>query len=150
VFGRRLDAVEVVPGLWLGSAPTKKHVRTLTKAGIDAVVDLRAEVESETSAWPSEISVHFARLQDHGTPSLRELQEAASIVRNLMADGQTVLVHCHAGLERAPTVACAALVLQGWSLEDAYHRIIERRPSALPTDGQLATLRALHAHHAQA
>lgn len=140
----------MVPGLWLGSAPSTKHVHHLTKAGIDAVVDLRAEADSNKSPWSPEVTVYSARLVDHGTPTVDELKEAASIVRDLMAGGRTVLVHCHAGLERAPTVACAALVLQGWSLEEAYRRVIDRRPSALPTDGQLAALRALDGHNARA
>ena len=150
MFGRKVDAVEVVPGLWLGSAPSSKHVPHLANAGIDAVVDLRAEADATRSPWPPDVAVCSVRLVDHGTPTVDELHGAAAVVRDLMAGGLTVLVHCHAGVERAPTVACAALVLQGWSLEDAYRRVLERRPSALPTDGQLAVLRALSAQKARA
>lgn len=145
VFRRSIDAVEVIPGLWLGSAPSVRQARDLSKRGIEAVVDLRAERDAGAVVWPPQVDVRFAQLQDHGTPSAQELEDAAAIVSELMRQGRTVLVHCHAGLERAPTVACAALMLQGWSLEAAYQRVVESRPSVLPTEGQLAALTAMQA-----
>jgi hypothetical protein len=42
-------------------------------------------------------------------------------------------------------VVCAALVMLGWSLPDAYQRVLEVRPEAAPTDAQLAVLRAVSA-----
>ena len=143
VFRQRADADEIVPGLWVGSAPSSVQVAALVSAGIDAVVDLRAEDDAVRRAWPDYVAVQIAPLVDHGTPSVDALRAAANAVSELMGDGRTVLVHCHAGVERAPTVACAALILQGWSLEDAYRRVTERRSVAAPTDGQLASLRAL-------
>jgi protein-tyrosine phosphatase len=143
VFRQRADADEIVPGLWVGSAPSSVQVAALVSASIDAVVDLRAEDDAVRRAWPALVVVRVAPLIDHGRPSLDELRAAATAVTQLMGDGRTVLVHCHAGVERAPTVACAALVLQGWSLEDAYRRVTERRAAAAPTDGQLTTLRSL-------
>jgi protein-tyrosine phosphatase len=66
-------------------------------------------------------------------------------VSDLVKEGNDVLVHCQAGVERTPTVVCAALVMMGWSLTEAYQRVLEVRPEAAPTDGQLAVLRALSA-----
>lgn len=40
---RRVDAVEVAPGLWVGSAPRRHQVEQPASRDIDAVVDLRAE-----------------------------------------------------------------------------------------------------------
>ena len=143
MFRQRTDADEIVPGLWVGSAPSSVQVAALVSAGIDAVVDLRAEDDAVRRAWPDYVAVQIVPLVDHGTPPFDALRAAATAVSEVMGDGRTVLVHCHAGVERAPTVACAALVLQGWSLEDAYRRVTERRAVAAPTDGQLASLRAL-------
>ena len=143
VFRQRAAADEIVPGLWVGSAPSSVQVAAAVTAGIDAVVDLRAEDDAVRRAWPDYVAVEVVPLVDHGTPSLEALRDAAAAVSELMGAGRTVLVHCHAGIERAPTVACAALILQGWSLEDAYRRITEHRPAAAPTDGQLSSLRML-------
>lgn len=143
VFRQRADADEILPGLWVGSAPSSAQIAALVSAGLDAVVDLRAEADSVRREWPDYVDVRVIPLRDHGTPSLDELRAAANTVSDLMGDGRTVLVHCHAGVERAPTVACAALVLHGWTLEDAYRRVTEFRSVAAPTDGQLARLQAL-------
>lgn len=145
VFRQRADADEIVPGLWVGSAPSSVQVSALVSIGIEAVVDLRAEEDAVRRAWPEYIAVYLEPLRDHGTPSIAELRRAAVAVSELTGAGRIVLVHCHAGVERAPTVACAALVLQGWTLEDAYRRVTESRPIAAPTDGQLASVRALAA-----
>jgi protein-tyrosine phosphatase len=82
-------------------------------------------------------------LEDHGTPSAEELRDAAVTVSSLVKQGHDVLVHCQAGVERTPMVVCAALLMMGWSLTDAYQRVLEVRPEAAPTDGQLAVLKAL-------
>lgn len=140
----RVDAVEVVPGLWLGSAPSRAQAAALAEIGVDAVVDLRAEIDDRAGRlWRDGVRVHRARLEDHGAPSPEELRAAATLVASLMGEGRTVLVHCRAGMERGPTVACAALMLQGWSLDEAYRRISDLRKRTLPTDGQLAALIAL-------
>jgi protein-tyrosine phosphatase len=74
---------------------------------------------------------------------LDQLRDLAAAVSSYVRQGREVLVHCHAGVERTPTAVCATLVTMGWSLTDAYQRVLEVRPESAPTDGQLATLRAL-------
>jgi protein-tyrosine phosphatase len=142
MFGRRPDAVRVIPGLWMGSAASIRHSSRLARDGIDCVVDLREEGPNVVE-WPPQILVSHIPLEDHGTPTIEALQSAALTVSDLVRQGHEVLVHCHAGVERTPTVVCAALVMMGWSLTEAYQRVLEVRPEAAPTDGQLAVLRAL-------
>ncbi|MFZ0181316.1 MAG: dual specificity protein phosphatase [Candidatus Dormiibacterota bacterium] len=140
----RPDAVRVIPGLWMGSAPSVRQAARLGRDGIDAVVDLRQE-GADVGHWPSEVFVRYVPLVDHGTPTLDALGDAAAMVADLVKEGREVLVHCRAGVERTPMVVCAALLLLGWSLTDAYQRVLEVRSESAPTDGQLATLRALAA-----
>jgi len=142
MFRTRPDVARVVPGLWMGSAAAGRHATRLSREGIDCVVDLR-EQEPDVGHWPPEVVITHLPLQDHGTPTLDELRNAAAMVSTLVKQGHEVLVHCQAGIERTPTVVCAALLLMGWSLPEAYQRVLEVRPEAAPTDGQLATLRAL-------
>ena len=139
----RFNAQQVAPGLWVGSWPQEGEIGALVDAGIDAVVDVRRERADGPHGWPEGVEVRTAALVDHGSPSVEEVRAAAAQVVELMRAGREVLVHCHAGFERAPTVACAALVLTGWSLRDAYDAVVTARPAARPTEGQLAALRAL-------
>jgi len=143
MVGAQVDAAPVVPGLWVGAAPDRRGARRLVRDGIDAVVDLRIERNESDEVWPSGVEVVRVGLQDHGSPTVDELRAAAQAVSGLMRHGHEVFLHCHAGLERSPTVACATLLLQGWPLKEAFRRVTESRPRALPTEGQLAALRAL-------
>ncbi|HVC33610.1 MAG TPA: dual specificity protein phosphatase [Chloroflexota bacterium] len=128
----------------MGSAVDARNGARLARDGIDCVVDLREE-GSDVGHWPPEVLIRHVPLEDHGTPSIGELRDAAVTVSSLVNQGYDVLVHCHAGIERTPMVVCAALVLMGWSLQDAYRRVLEVRPEAAPTDGQLEAVRALAA-----
>ena len=128
----------------MGSAASIRHGTRLARDGIDCVVDLREE-GANVGQWPPQILISHIPLVDHGTPTIAALQGAAATVSDLVKQGHEVLVHCHAGVERTPTVVCGALVLMGWSLTEAYQRILEVRPEAAPTDGQLEVLRALAA-----
>jgi protein-tyrosine phosphatase len=144
---RRPDAARVIPGLWMGSAPAARQAARLARDGIDFVVDLREE-GADVVHWPLEVVVRHVPLVDHGTPTLDQLRDAGATVSGLVNQGHQVLVHCHAGVERTPTVVCAALLMMGWSLTDAYRRVLEVRSESAPTDGQLVSLRALAAERA--
>jgi len=128
----------------MGSAADARNGTRLARAGIDCVVDLREE-GPDAGHWPTEVVIKHVPLQDHGTPSVEELRDAAVTVSSLVKHGHDVLVHCQAGVERTPMVVCAALLMMGWSLQDAYQRVVEVRPEAGPTDGQLGALRELAA-----
>jgi protein-tyrosine phosphatase len=59
------------------------------------------------------------------------------------AAGRSVLLHCLAGVNRAPTVAAAVLCRRdGVSVADALARVRASRPAAAPTPEQVASLRA--------
>ena len=147
MFRRPPDAARVISGLWIGSAAAARHAARLARDGIDRVVDLR-EQGPEVSEWPPQILISHIPLEDHGTPTIEALQAAAGTVSDLVKQGHEVLVHCYAGIERTPMVVCAALVMMGWTLTEAYQRVVEVRPEAAPTDGQLAVLRTFAAEFA--
>jgi len=67
----RVDAVRVVPGLWIGAAPDRRQAQALTRDGIDAVVDLRSEGSKTEERWPPGVEVVRVGLQDHGSPLWR-------------------------------------------------------------------------------
>lgn len=140
--GRAPDAVEVIPGLRIGSCPSRRQARRLADDGVNCVVDLRAEAPHEP-VWPQGFPTTRVALVDHGTPSVTELRDAAEEVRRLIGEGHQILLHCRMGLERAPTVAAATLMLQGWSFGEALDRVRSVRPRAMPTRGQLEALRGL-------
>lgn len=74
------------------------------------------------------------------------LDEAGWVARHLLA-GESVLVHCYAGINRSSTICCAALMLlEGLSPEEALLRVRERHPEAAPDPYYWFLLHWLHAH----
>jgi protein-tyrosine phosphatase len=139
---RPVDASEVMPGLLVGSAPNASQCAELTRRGVTYVVDLRAEIANE-GHWPSNVVVHRMPVVDHRAPDLDQLVELAREVVDALRSGEVVLIHCHAGMGRAATAACAVLMELGYRLPDAYNTLRNARPVIAPTDPQIALLRTL-------
>ena len=102
--------------------------------GITDLVDLRAEWTDED--WVLEASptlkYHHLGVEDRGRPMGGDwFDGGVRIVRDVWERGGTALVHCHLGVNRAPSMAVAVLVaLEGWDLVDAVQYVRELRPVA--------------------
>jgi len=81
----------------------------------------------------------------HGrSPELHELQRALELLRSLRSDGEVVLVHCVAGVERSPLLVLAWLIdARKLSFTSALDYLMEVHPGTNPLPGQLAVLREL-------
>jgi protein-tyrosine phosphatase len=142
LFGK-VDAVEVVPGLYIGAAPDRRSTSALVRAGVSHVLDVRADVAQGRGSWPADVSVENCGLVEYAAPTAETLAAIADKIAGLMASGTTVLVHCREGIQRAPMVACAALMATGWSLADAFRIVSARRPITAMSAAQLQVLREL-------
>ena len=137
-----VDAVEVIPGLRMGAAPSRRAARSLAHAGVTHAIDLRGrEDAAAVTIWPEDVFTHSYPLKEYDAPDIAELREVSIDVANLITQGEVVYVHCRAGVQRAPTVACAVLIQMGWSLADAYGVVSSRRAVAAMSEEQLAVLR---------
>jgi protein-tyrosine phosphatase len=139
---RPVDASEVMPGLLVGSAPDASQCAQLTRRGVTYVVDLRAEVANE-GHWPGTVVVRRCAVVDHCAPDRDQLVDLAREVADALHHGEVVLIHCHAGMGRAATAACAVLMELGYRLPDAYNTLRNARPVIAPTDPQIALLQTL-------
>jgi protein-tyrosine phosphatase len=137
-----VDAVEVIPGLRIGAAPSRRAVRRLVRAGVTHAIDLRGrEDAAHVTIWPEGVFTDSYPLEEYEAPDIAELRQVSSDVASLVAQGEVVYIHCRAGIQRAPTVACAVLLQMGWSLADAYRVVSSRRAVAAMSEEQLAVLR---------
>ena len=113
---------EVEPGLWFGGAPEPR-----LPDGFEFVVNLfapwahydpnGAEVWNEANVDDADVTDHVARL----------FRSLAREVNRRVGEGQTVLVHCQAGLNRSATVTALALMLRGMEAADAISLLREKR-----------------------
>jgi ADP-ribosylglycohydrolase len=67
-------------------------------------------------------------------------QREAPRLHHLLEAGGRILIHCRAGLERAPTLAALLMLSRGIPLGIALDRIATARPGARPLPAQIAAL----------
>lgn len=79
--------------------------------------------------------------------TVRELAEEADWVIGHLNDGERILVHCSAGMNRSSSVCCAVLIrLEGLPAEAALERVREHHPWARPDPRHWLALRWLASH----
>jgi protein-tyrosine phosphatase len=109
-------------------------------------IDLRGRGdEVPATFWPEDIFTDSYPLEENDAPNIAELREVSSDVASLIAQGEVVYVHRRAGVQRAPTVACAVPMQMGWSLADAYRVVSSRRAVKAMSKEQLEALRLVEA-----
>ncbi|MDH3678528.1 MAG: dual specificity protein phosphatase family protein [Acidimicrobiia bacterium] len=72
---------------------------------------------------------------DLSAPTLDEARELAAEVNRLRDAGWAVVIHCGAGLGRAPTIAICALLDRGHELDVVLDAVAQSRPMAGPESG---------------
>lgn len=80
---------------------------------------------------------------DHGVPAdAVHYRRVASAIDGRLRAGQTLVIHCRAGLGRAPSLAISALIEGGMNADEAILRVGKARGRPVPeTDEQLTFLR---------
>ncbi len=104
----------------------------LVAAGITHIVDLRSEWtdESLVASWAPGIQYWHYGIPDAGQQIDAEWFEALAVwVAAALSDPDAkVLIHCHMGINRAPSATLAMLLDQGFGLRKALNAIHEARP----------------------
>jgi protein-tyrosine phosphatase len=78
-------------------------------------------------------------IPDYGTPSsMQELIELVQFILVRAEQGQTIVIHCKAGLGRTGLVSAACLVALGCSVDGAFALVRKIRPGSVETPGQEA------------
>ena len=84
---------------------------------------------------------------DHGLPAnVEHYRRVAHAMDRRLRAGQALVVHCRAGLGRAPSLAISALVAGGMNIDEAILRVGRARGRPVPeTDQQYEFLKAFAA-----
>ncbi len=136
------DLSWVEPWLAVGSRPYAGQRESIRRAGVESIVSLHQTQPDERAAW-SEVGLRLVEvpIRDWVAIPSRQINQAVEAVLREHAAGRRVLLHCLAGVNRAPTVAAAVLCrLEGLGVEDAVRRVRAARPAASPTPEQLLSL----------
>jgi predicted protein tyrosine phosphatase len=124
-FGLNLN--EITPLLFVGGEFRAAQWPEIHALGVRAVLSMQAERIDEF-VEPLPERVLRVPVPDFHAPTLEQLAEAVAFVEQAWRAELPVLVHCHAGVGRAPLTAAAALVSSGMQLDAALGLIVARRP----------------------
>lgn len=121
------DRIAVGGGIW-----NEENMAAVSRAGITHIIDMQIEFDDTPLAEPHGITVCWNPVDDDFEPKPSEVFERGVdfALGALEKNGAKVLVHCAAGVHRAPMMALALLGVMGWSMEDAMNLIETRRPAA--------------------
>lgn len=125
----------VAPNLYVGGQHKRRGLKIMTVRGITACVDLRREYGDVEHGVDLARQLSLPTDDDH-TPTIDELQRAASFIGACLAEGRGVYIHCANGVGRAPTTAAAYLVSTGLTPQQAWETIRAARPFIRPTKVQ--------------
>jgi hypothetical protein len=126
-----IDASEIVPGLWMGSAPPRGH--SLLRAGFHVLTLCAIEHQPSTEHFPG-VLVARAALIDDGTPvTSSQWEQALGLSGHLaraVASGKCVLVTCAQGRNRSGLITALVLArVTGCDGRAATRAVQERRIS---------------------
>lgn len=131
------DVSRITDQLWIGGdcevsdrALAGRQLDELVALGITDIVDVRLEWSDEewVLAAKPDLSYFWLGIDDAGhAPPDEWFQAGTEHVLRRLEDGGQVLIHCHMGVNRAPSLGFAVLLALGWDPIDALDRIRERR-----------------------
>jgi protein-tyrosine phosphatase len=121
------DRIGVGGGIW-----NADNMAAVARAGVTHIIDMQIEFDDTPLAEPHGIAVCWNPVDDDFELKSPEIFRRGVDfgLAALEKNEAKVLIHCAAGVHRAPMMTLALLGVMGWSLEDAMDLIERRRPAA--------------------
>jgi dual specificity phosphatase 3 len=110
-----------------------EQIAAYQEAGITDILDVRGEWSDEKlvhTVAPTVRYVHLGTHDDGTTQDRAWYDEGLDVMAATRAAGGRILVHCHMGVNRGPSMAFAGLLDEGWSVAEALSAIRTARPIA--------------------
>jgi protein tyrosine phosphatase (PTP) superfamily phosphohydrolase (DUF442 family) len=111
-----------------GCFPIEEARRLAEEHGVGAIVDLRDEDRDDAQQLGA-AGIDFLHLPtpDLEPASVDVLERGVDFVRDRVASGKAVLIHCQHGIGRSPLLALCVLVDQGWEPLEALAHAKDKR-----------------------
>lgn len=131
-----MDASEIIPGLWQGASLTESLSILRPPSSVGVVVDLEGDIDRPLTTYQAELGflyVWFPLADGSMLPDANKVRMVALLVAHAVGEGQHVLVHCSAGINRSGLIVARALMyLDPSQPASAILEIVRhRRPGAL-------------------
>ena len=138
-----IDIVWIEPGFALGSRPYTHQQHAIAQLGIRVVVALHEPMEGEVEGWQTHgIRLVLVPTRDWVEIPVSNFDRVVAVVSSCLNTATPILLHCLAGINRAPTLAAAVLChARGITVDNALAVINHARVTAKPTPEQEISLR---------
>src|SRR5271166_3300989 len=110
------DRIAIGGGIW-----TAKNMEEVARAGVTHILDMQIEFDDTPLAQAQGIAVLWNPIDDDFQPKPPEVfQRGVEFAQEALEQrGTRLLVHCAAGVHRAPMMTLAILCSSGWDLAHA-------------------------------
>ena len=131
-------------GQALGCAYARREeaLAALAEHGVSVVVNLHERPHGPARATRYRLSEVHIPVKDFTAPSAEQLERGVGAIRQAVARGQRVAVHCGGGLGRTGTLLACYLVEGGLRPEAAIQQVRAVRPGSVETGAQEAAVAA--------
>ena len=126
-----MDLTWVTPRIAVGGGIwTDANMAKVAAAGVTHIIDMQVEFDDTPLAEPYGIEVFWNPIDDDFQPKPPEVfQAGVEFALAALEDPQhKVLIHCAAGVHRAPMMTLALLRVLGWDLHPAMELVEDKRP----------------------
>ena len=133
---------KITKNLYIGSYIEATNSQWLAFHGITHIVNMSTE---HRNYFPRRFRYFRGDLYDHPMQSLEKtLKVGFLFIRNAIAQGGTVFVHCHAGVSRSSSMVLYYLMkTYGWSLDSSVAYMRRTHPRTNPNAGFMMELRRI-------
>ncbi len=139
-----LQFSEITPQVFVGPQFNQRGKRALEAAGITGDVNLRVEFDDAAHGLALQNYCHLPTIDD-AAPALDDFQKGVDFIKRELAAGGKVYIHCAGGVGRAPTMAAAYFISEGYTLDEALKLIKKTRPFIKIMPPQMAQLKKFEA-----
>lgn len=140
-----LEYSRVTDSLYVGPQFRKSGMNALLRAGITHTVNMRLEFDDAKHGLTlgTDNSIYYCHLPtiDDEPISAEAIAKGIEFIECAIRNGGKVYIHCSAGVGRAPSMAAAYLISNGYCTEDALDLIRVARPFIRPTARQIQALK---------
>ncbi|KAG2458912.1 dual specificity protein phosphatase 19a [Polypterus senegalus] len=135
-----LQVGQVTPWLFLASQDVAQDFESLKKIKVSHILNVAYGVEN---AFPDHFTYRTLAILDlPDTDITSYFQECFDFISEARSQNGVVLVHCNAGVSRAPSIVIGYLMsVDGLTFEDAFSRVKMARPAICPNPGFLEQLK---------
>jgi protein tyrosine phosphatase (PTP) superfamily phosphohydrolase (DUF442 family) len=107
--------------LFIGNSNDSRDINRLRQLGINSVVNVAKDLEGPW--FHGEFWNYKIPLYDGPGNKLWQITMAVDIINTLLSNGEKVLVHCHSGMSRSPSIVALVLAVNNIcpTLEEAFN-----------------------------